>query len=101
MRPKELFYSVKLLPPDAPAVDTELPLIPDPSTSTLPNEPPSSSTPSGSDDEFYDCCDELSGLEGASNGVQKLDLQTGLTESAKVGGERDAPALGADATVQK
>ena len=61
-RPKEVFYSVKVLPPD-----TELP---------LPTAPNSGSTHSSdSEDEFFDC---------TADPLDQPVLQTGLTSSAEV-----------------
>ena len=76
-RPKEVFYSVKVLPPD-----TELPL------PTVPNS--GSAHASDSEDEFFDCM---------ADPLDQPVLQTGLTSSAEVTEVEPEGATGTSATI--
>ena len=76
-RPKEVFYSVKVLPPD-----TELPL------PTVPNS--GSAHASDSEDEFFDCM---------ADPLDQPVLQTGLTSSAEVTEVEPEGATGTSVTI--
>ena len=76
-RPKEVFYSVKVLPPD-----TELPL------PTVPNS--GSAHASDSEDEFFDCM---------ADPLDQPVLQTGLTSSAEVTEVESKGATGTSVTI--